>query len=287
MSVELSWIFICAFHFKMIYFGFVCWGVIFFLVLKTQNKCLVFSGCLQRVKMLEGSLSACCGLWCREMLRNALQSCLLWLQGVRSCLEYLLDLGLLLLLCSLVLSEAFLVQTFCWCLPHSEMIRNSAQLQVKSNSINLLYFTREQRVNLSILTYSTSVMQHYQWANIKICSALLFLVHRTLSMTLLGQQLFISLSGAGRTGGFCWFTTAVWSRPQQHFFCLRAHVREVGIEGRGDYSHLLSICAEMEYFLTTPVTIWIRFILAVRFSIYCFMQKTYCSAFLNQVEGVI
>lgn len=39
------------------------------------------------------------------------------------------------------------------------------------------------------------------------------------------------------------------------FLCLCAHVREVGIEGRGDYSHLLPICAGMEYFLTTPVTI--------------------------------
>lgn len=105
---------LCSFHCKMIYFGFVCclFFYFFFLVWRSQNKCLVFSGCLQRAKMLKGPLSACCGQLCGGMLRNALQRCLLlWLHRVSSFLQHVLDLGLLLLLCSLVLSEAFLAQT--------------------------------------------------------------------------------------------------------------------------------------------------------------------------------
>lgn len=107
--------------------------------------------------MLEGSLSA---LLCRGMLRNALHRCLLWLHRVRSFLEYMLDLRLLLLLCSLLLSEAFLAQTFYSCLPHSEVIMSSALLQVKSISVTVPYLACEQRANLSILTYSTSMTQH-------------------------------------------------------------------------------------------------------------------------------
>lgn len=136
---------------------------LFFLVCRSQNKtklCLVFSGCLQKVKMLVGSLSACNGFLCRGMLRNALHRFLLWLHRVRSFLEYTLDLGLLLLLCSLVLSEAFLAQTFYWCLPHRKVIMNSALLQAKSNSVNLSYLASEQCVKWSILTQSTSMTQH-------------------------------------------------------------------------------------------------------------------------------
>lgn len=160
MRVELSWNCVCSFHCKMIYFGFVCCLVFFFffLVWRSQNKCLVFSGCLQRAKMLKGPLSACCGQLCGGMLGNALQSCLLlWLHRVSSFLEHVLDLGLLLLLCSLVLSEAFLAQTFYWCLLHSEAIMNTALLQVRSNSMNRPYLVCEKHVNLSILTYSTSM----------------------------------------------------------------------------------------------------------------------------------
>lgn len=81
---------------------------------------------------------------------------------------------------------------------------SSALLKVKSNSMNLPYLACEQHVwQFEYFDLFNIYDTAFQQANSKICSALWFLVHRTLSMTLLDQQLFISLPGAGRTGGVC------------------------------------------------------------------------------------
>lgn len=158
LSGELSWSFPPPPPPRVCLVGFVCLFV--FLVCRSQNQCLVFSGGLQRSKRLKAPLSACCGLLCREMLMNALQRCLFWLRTVSPFLEFRLELGLVLLMCFPVLLEAALAQIFYWCLLHCEAIMNTALLQIKSNSTSLPYLAREQHTNSSILTYSTYMTQH-------------------------------------------------------------------------------------------------------------------------------
>lgn len=160
---ERSWVetlfvfFFTRWFILVLYFGLF---FVFFLVWRSQNKCLVFSGCLQKERCSRALCQFAVTSCARGMLRNALQRCLLWLPRVGSFFEYTLDLVLLLLLCSLVLSEAFLAQTFYWCLPHGEVIMNFALLQVKCNYMNLPYLACEQHVNLGILTHLTPMAQH-------------------------------------------------------------------------------------------------------------------------------
>lgn len=98
--------------------------------------------------------------------------------------------------------------------------------------------TREQEYFDLLNTYDPA----HQLANTQIRSSLVSLVHRTLSVTLPDQQLLISLCGAGRTSGLCWFVFSCLKQLSKT--CLCARVGEAGIGGEGDFSHLLPIREE-------------------------------------------